>query len=241
MLGIIFFDASIDPPPPPKLESINVDKYFIDKNSKILYIRLSQFNFRLAILYHVKYVWSSLDDVPRSNLSLSRSTVHRILKAHLKFRNVYSVWVPHVLSDSDDNKRQRIHCCKDIQKLFRTNARSFLGSHCLVQEESWIPWDFEDNRGVWIATAAVKPTTPRPKLTHRMTMVIVAYTSQPKQLSLTLLPEGATVNSGITKKFLDDTRKRFRQLQGAPIQLADMMLQWDNATPHVKPPSILPN
>ena len=164
------------------------------------------------------------------NLSLPRSTVHRILKVHLKFRNVYSVWVPHVLSD--DNKRQRIQCCKDIVKLFRTNARSFLGSHYLVQDESWIPWDFEDNRRVWIATTAVKPTTPRPKLTPRKTMVIVAYTSQPKRFSLTLLPQGATVNSGITKKFLDDTQRRFRQLQGAPIQLADMVLQWDNASSH---------
>ena len=37
------------------------------------------------------------------NLSLPRLTDHRILKAHFMFRNVYSVWVPHVLSD--DNKR----------------------------------------------------------------------------------------------------------------------------------------
>ena len=42
------------------------------------------------------------------NLSLPRSTVHRILKAHLNFRNVYSEWVPHVLSD--DNKQQQIQC-----------------------------------------------------------------------------------------------------------------------------------
>ena len=47
------------------------------------------------------------------NLSLPRSTVHMILKAHLKFRNVYSVWVPHVLSD--DKKRQRIQCCIAVQ------------------------------------------------------------------------------------------------------------------------------
>ena len=41
------------------------------------------------------------------NLSLPRSTaVHRILKAHLKFRNVYSVWVQHILSA--DNRRQWI-------------------------------------------------------------------------------------------------------------------------------------
>ena len=73
-------------------------------------------------------------------------------------------------------------CCKDIIKLFRINARSFLGSHYLVQDESWIPWDFEDNRRVWIATTAVKPTTPRPKLKLRKTMVIVAYTSQRKRL-----------------------------------------------------------
>ena len=40
------------------------------------------------------------------------------------------------------------------------------------------------------------------------------------------------MNSRITKKFLDDTRRRFRQLQGAPTQLADVVLQWDNARPY---------
>ena len=73
------------------------------------------------------------------NLSLPRSTVHRILKAHLNFWTAYSVWVPRAISL--DNKQQQILCWKDILKLFRTNACSFLGSHYLVQDESWIPWD----------------------------------------------------------------------------------------------------
>ena len=81
-----------------------------------------------------------------NNLFLPRSTVHRILKAHLNFRSVYSVWVPHVLSDF--NKRQQIQCWEDILKLLRTNSRSFLVSHYLVQDESWTPWDFEDNQRV---------------------------------------------------------------------------------------------
>ena len=142
------------------------------------------------------------------NLSLSRSTVHRILKANLKFWNVFSVWVPHVLSEN--NKRQRIQCCKDILKLFRTNARSFLGSHYLVQDESWIPWDFENYRRVWIATTAVKPTIPRPKLTLWKTMVIVAYTSQPKRLSLTLLPQGATVNQKVLRRYSETLQAAIR-------------------------------
>ena len=43
-----------------------------------------------------------------NNLLLPRSTVYRILKAHLNFRNIYSVLVPHVLSDV--NIRQQIQC-----------------------------------------------------------------------------------------------------------------------------------
>ena len=169
------------------------------------------------------------------NLSLPRLTVHRITKAHLKFRNVYSVCVPHVLSD--DNKRKRIQCCSADQ------CPSFLGSHYLVQDESWIPWDFEDNWRVLIATTAVKPTTPCPKLTPQKKMVIVAYTSQPTLLSLTLLPQGATVNSEITKKFLDDTWRRFRQLQGAPTNSPTWCYSGTtpDLTTHVKLPPIWPN
>ncbi|QQP37437.1 Histone-lysine n-methyltransferase setmar-like protein, partial [Caligus rogercresseyi] len=50
-------------------------------------------------------------------------------------RNLLSVLVPHQLSEA--NKTQRVKCCQDLLKLFQDHGEDFLGSHLLVQDESW--------------------------------------------------------------------------------------------------------
>ncbi|QQP50114.1 Histone-lysine n-methyltransferase setmar-like protein [Caligus rogercresseyi] len=61
--------------------------------------------------------------------------------------------VPHQLSEA--NKTQRVKCCQDLLKLFQDHGEDFLGSHLLVQDESWFYWDSAEWRQVW-----VEPTGP---------------------------------------------------------------------------------
>ena len=166
-----------------------------------------------------------------SGLSLAQTTVYGIITVHLKLRNVLSVWVPHNLSD--DDKRRRVECCQDIPSKFNSKAMSFIASHYVVEDESWFVWDQKERRNAWIEKKQTKPTVTRAKITKRKTMLLVAIACKPKRYSPTLLPPGHTVNSDVTIQFLKDTRRRFSQVRRNPIALKDMVLQWDNARPHI--------
>ncbi|QQP57183.1 Histone-lysine n-methyltransferase setmar-like protein, partial [Caligus rogercresseyi] len=58
-----------------------------------------------------------------------------LLTEDLGLRNLLSVLVPRQLSE--DNKTKRVKCCQDLLKLFQDHGEDFLGSHLLVQDESW--------------------------------------------------------------------------------------------------------
>ncbi|QQP56026.1 Hypothetical protein FKW44_000550, partial [Caligus rogercresseyi] len=58
-----------------------------------------------------------------------------LLTGDLGLRNLLSLLVPHHLSEA--NKTQQVKCCQDLLKLFQDHWEDFLGSHLLVQDESW--------------------------------------------------------------------------------------------------------
>ena len=54
-------------------------------------------------------------DIARK-VGISLSTVHLILKKHLKVRKISARWVPHLLSD--EQKRQRVKVAKQLLQMF---------------------------------------------------------------------------------------------------------------------------
>ena len=62
-------------------------------------------------------------DIAR-NVGISISTVHLILKKHLKVRKVSARWVPHLLTD--EQKRQRVKVAKNCFKCFLNMTKSSL-------------------------------------------------------------------------------------------------------------------
>ncbi|QQP56197.1 Transposase [Caligus rogercresseyi] len=88
-----------------------------------------------------------------AEVSLPSTTVFRLLTEDLGLRNLLSVLVPHQLSEA--NKTQRVKCCQDLLKVFQDHEEDFLGSHLLVQDESWYYWDSAEQRQVW-----AEPTGP---------------------------------------------------------------------------------
>ena len=49
---------------------------------------------------------------------MSLSTVHFILKKHLRVRNIFARWVPHLLTD--EQNRQRVLVAERLLKMFQT-------------------------------------------------------------------------------------------------------------------------
>ena len=64
------------------------------------------------------------------NLSLPKTTVQNILSKHLRCTTVFSMSVPHNLSN--ENKRQRLGSHFETLELFNSNPLSFLTSHYFV-------------------------------------------------------------------------------------------------------------
>ena len=178
-----------------------------------------------------------IEDNPRmttrqvaAEVSLPQPTVFRIQTEDIGLRNLLSVLVPHQLSEA--NKTQRVKCCKDLLKLFRDHGEPYLGSHLLVQDESWFYWESAERREVWVEPMGVRFSTPRVKQTTKKTMILMGFTCKPKRVSIQALSPGTTATRETMIEYLRTTGKRFLSLKKDRIQLKDCLLMWDNARPH---------
>ena len=72
-------------------------------------------------------------DIARK-VGISLSTVHRILKKHLKVRKIFARWVPHLLTD--EQNRQRAKVTKKLLQVFQTcDKKQF--ANVVTGDENW--------------------------------------------------------------------------------------------------------
>jgi histone-lysine N-methyltransferase SETMAR len=82
-------------------------------------------------------------DIARK-VGISLSTVHFILKKHLKVRNISARWVPHLLID--EQKRQRVKVDKKLLQMFpKYDKKQF--ANVVTGDETWVYY-FEPVRKV---------------------------------------------------------------------------------------------
>ncbi|QQP39039.1 Transposase [Caligus rogercresseyi] len=150
-----------------------------------------------------------------AEVSLPSTTVFRLLTEGLWLRNLLSVLVTHQLSEA--NKTQRVKCCQDLLKLFQDHREDFLGSHLLVQDESWFYWDS--------AGGGKSGRSPRGPVFDP------PWESESEEDDdsdgVHLQAEAADRNTMI--EYLSTTGKRFLSLKKDKIRLKDCLLMWDNA------------
>ena len=61
---------------------------------------------------------------------MSLSTVHFILKKHLKVRNIFARWVPHLMTD--EQNRQQVLVAKKLLQMFQTyDKKQFVSSQVM--------------------------------------------------------------------------------------------------------------
>ena len=184
----------------------------------------------------VQDVSKMLQDNPRSSLrevalqlGTDHMTIFRIVTCDLDLKSVCSVWVPAVLSEA--NKKDRIKCAKTILKNVSLSVQH---KYC-VEDELWVNWGVigtkMQNRA-WLPKGARRMTVPKPKLTPKKTMLLVAFTTNPARFSITALQKGQTIDSEYMVQFFKDTNKRFSSLRRNKIKFSELLLQIDNARPH---------
>ena len=82
-------------------------------------------------------------DIARK-VGISLSTVHLILKKHLKVRKISARWVPHLLTD--EQKRQRVKVAKKLLQMFpKYDKKQF--AYVVTGDETWVHY-FEPVRKV---------------------------------------------------------------------------------------------
>ncbi|QQP54754.1 Uncharacterized protein FKW44_007689 [Caligus rogercresseyi] len=129
----------------------------------------------------------------------------------LGLRNLLSVLVSHQLSEA--NKTQRVKCCQDLLKLFEDHGENFLGSHLLVQDESWFYWDSAERRQVWAEPFSTPPCE--------------TDSEEDDDSDGVHLEAEAGIDHCTTCR--DHT---LSQPEKDKIRLKDCLLMWDNARPH---------
>ena len=77
-------------------------------------------------------------------VGISLSTVHLILKKHLKVRKISASWVPHLLTD--EQKKQRVKVAKTLLQMFpKYDKKQF--ANVVTGDETWVHY-FEPARKV---------------------------------------------------------------------------------------------
>ena len=66
---------------------------------------------------------------------MSLSTVHLILKNHLKVRNIFARWVPHLLTD--EQNRQRVKVAIKLLQMFQTYDKKRF-ANVVPGDENWV-------------------------------------------------------------------------------------------------------
>ena len=98
-------------------------------------------------------------DIARK-VGISLSTVHLILKKHLKVRKISTRWVPHLLTD--EQKRQRVKVAKKLHQMFpKYDKKQF--ANVVTGDETWVHY-FEPVRKVsnkiWATKHSKRPKMP---------------------------------------------------------------------------------
>lgn len=163
---------------------------------------------------------------------INRDAVHTILTEKLHRRYVCSTWIPHELSER--NKQLRITCAMSIKnQLCNFEARNRLYA---VEDETWVffkPKLSKSRNKVWLAGTEQRPTVVRDSaMTTEKTLLSVIYTAN-KKFHVQATGKSCKIDSEYFINFLRSCGNKWCMLRSDPTRLKDVLLQFDNARPHI--------
>ena len=148
--------------------------------------------------------------------------VHRLQE--LGYRKVLSRWIPHLLTD--DNMQCRVTICQSL--LLRPHRKEFL-EDLVTGDESWVLYDSNKRRAVWLPRDAEPPVQLHSDL-HPRKILLCCWWDAKGMLYFELLPQGKTVNA---IRYTDQLQKLSEAIQEKRPRRASVHLLHDNASAHV--------
>ena len=116
----------------------------------------------------------TVQDIARK-VGISLSTVHLILKKHLKVRKIFAIWVSHLLTD--EQNRQRVKVAEKLLQMFQTcDKKQF--ANVVRGDENWVHY-FEPVRKVsnksWATKHSRRPVIAKRFLSARKVWYAVFF------------------------------------------------------------------
>ena len=116
-------------------------------------------------------------DIARK-VGISLSTVHLILKKHLKVRKISARWVPHLLTD--EQKRQRVKVAKKLLQMFpKYDKKQF--ANVVTGDETWVHY-FEPVRKVsnkiWATKHSKRPIIAKSFLSTKKVLYAIFFSGE---------------------------------------------------------------
>jgi [histone H3]-lysine36 N-dimethyltransferase SETMAR len=148
--------------------------------------------------------------------------LHELGKVHKA-----SVWVPHQLTE--DNKLQRVTTCMSL--LSRHNCEPFL-NRIIAADEKWVDYDKTSRKWQWLDPHEAPATTPKPDLHPKRQLLCVWWDSE-GVIHFELLKKGETITATFYSSQLQRVHEELRKKRPALVNRKGVILQHDNARPHV--------
>lgn len=174
-----------------------------------------------------------IEDNPRQTtyelatiLNCNQSTVFRNLIAIGK-RNLQGQWVPHCLTEAQQAARVRV--CAELLQMYKT--ANFLDK-IITGDEKWIVYNNVQRTKEWRSSGQSASQVAKPEVHQRKVLLSVWWSKRGIE-HYEVLPNGQTITSEIYRQQLDRLLVKLRKNRPELINRKGVLLQHDNARPHV--------
>ena len=172
----------------------------------------------------------TVHDIARK-VGISLSTVHLILKKHLKVRKISARWVPHLLTD--EQKRQRVKVAKKLLQMFpKYDKKQF--ANVVTGDETWVHY-FEPVRKVsnkiWATKHSKRPIIAKRSLSTKKVLYAIFFSGEGVAIKVPV-KKGKSITGKYYKDVVLKKLKKYYQKRRPATGFKHVRLLHDNAPAH---------
>ena len=169
-------------------------------------------------------------DIARK-VGISLSTVHLILKKHLKVRKISARWVPHLLTD--EQKSQRVKVAKKLLQMFpKYDKKQF--ANVVTGDETWVHY-FEPVRKVsnkiWATKHSKRPIIAKRSLSTKKVLYAIFFSGEGVAIKVPV-KKGKSITGKYYKDVVLKKLKKYYQKRRPATGFKHVRLLHDNAQAH---------
>ena len=169
-------------------------------------------------------------DIARK-VGISLSTVHLILKKHLKVRKISARWVPHLLTD--EQKRQRVKVAKKLPQMFpKYDKKQF--ANVVTGDETWVHYFVSVRKvsnKIWATKHSKRPIIAKRSLGTKKVLYAIFFSGEGVAITVPV-KKGKSITGKYYKDVVLMKLKKYYQKRRPATGFKHVRLLHDNAPAH---------